>query len=150
MPICDICFGTCRENYNRKPEPLLSCFGCGISYHPSCLRMPPLKAAKCSEYEWRCKGSRMTLHKFDWVWILRFKLYVIFLVVFRFPKIHTLYLISMFKNLWFLPNFSSQVTSIPLILSVKIKSWAQGALWHRFMRTQAQWLRIFNSISNMV
>ena len=38
LPVCDICFGTCRPNFGRSAEPLLSCFECGISFHPSCLR----------------------------------------------------------------------------------------------------------------
>lgn len=74
FPVCDMCFGTCRENYLRfatksvpknhnfsfrKSEPLISCFECGISYHPSCLRMSPEKAMRCQEYQWRCKDCRI-------------------------------------------------------------------------------------------
>ena len=55
LPVCDFCFGTCRSNFGRREEPLLSCFECGISFHPSCLRYPQDKTAKCFDYDWRCK-----------------------------------------------------------------------------------------------
>ena len=55
MPVCDICYGTCRDNGYAQPEKMLSCHSCGISYHPSCLGFTPEKAQRCYEYQWRCR-----------------------------------------------------------------------------------------------
>ena len=59
MPVCDACYGTCRNNTYGQSEKMLSCYSCGISYHPSCLGYTPEKAQRCYDYRWRCRDCHV-------------------------------------------------------------------------------------------
>lgn len=54
-PFCDFCLGTVEKNRRtRLPEELVSCFSCGSSGHPSCLRFSDNIRISIRKYNWQC------------------------------------------------------------------------------------------------
>lgn len=54
-PFCDFCLGTVDKNRRtRLPEELVSCFSCGSSGHPSCLRFSDNIRTSVRKYNWQC------------------------------------------------------------------------------------------------
>lgn len=54
--ICAFCLQRADRPKGDTPKLLISCFECGSSGHPACLRWGrnPIKVRKASSYDWRC------------------------------------------------------------------------------------------------
>lgn len=55
-PECAFCSGSVEKNPTGLPEPMMSCWTCGSSGHPSCMRWSKnsKKMEKAQGYEWNC------------------------------------------------------------------------------------------------
>ena len=73
--LCAFCLQTADQPKGATPKLLISCFECGSSGHPSCLRWRrnPSKVREALSYDWRCieckkceicrdKGDDVSLH----------------------------------------------------------------------------------------
>lgn len=56
---CSFCSGGISANKLGQPEPLVSCFKCGQSGHPSCCNMYGRLAKVVFTYNWACMNCKV-------------------------------------------------------------------------------------------